>query len=244
MKGPRSTARPFWALLLAAASPSFLPYGNAQAAAAAKAENAAATAPSSDAKAEDATASLGHQGQFDLRADFVTGYRMLFRYDQSPPCSPWNTAKIDLRPAEVLRGGDALSPGDCVGVLVVDFFEPFVFGRFGLSNESKTNSGAPVVLGAGARLYTMSEDRFKIFFSPWAAVDLTSGPASNGADFAPYRSTAADYKTDFLLHIDAGPQFEFSRYIGVYASGGLTFGMLRYLSTNAELALGVELRAP
>ena len=131
-----------------------------------------------------------------------------------------------------------------LGFAVIDAFEPFVFGRFGLTEETKTNSGAPLVFGAGARIYTMSEERFKIFFSPWIGVDLTTGPASSGKDFAPYGSTAADYKTDVLLHIDAGPQLELSRTVGLFAAGGLTFGMLRYLTTTAELALGVQLRVP
>ena len=31
-------------------------------------------------------------------------------------------------------------------------------------------------MGVGARLYTMSDSRFKIFFSPWLGLDSTSGP--------------------------------------------------------------------
>ena len=49
--------------------------------------------------------------------------------------------------------------------------------RFGLSDEaSQTNAGKMLQVGAGARLYTMSDSRFKIFFSPWLGVDLTPGP--------------------------------------------------------------------
>lgn len=238
------------ALVLAALGSAFVPCRAARAAADdTKAETkekttAARGATVGDAKQDAAPTTLGHAGQFNVRADLSSGYRMLFRYDHSPPCAPWNTAKTSSDQQKFCGVGMPVALGVAVGYALADFFEPFVFGRFGLSDEAKTNSGAPLVLGAGARLYTMSEDRFKIFFSPWAAVDLTSGPAGNGPDFAPYGSKADDYKTDLLLHIDAGPQFEISRNVGIYASGGLTFGMLRYLSTNAELALGVELRAP
>ena len=52
------------------------------------------------------------------------------------------------------------------------------------------------------------------------------------------------YRTDILAHLDIGPQYDFSRMIGVYLSGGITFQMLRYLGATADLALGVQVRAP
>jgi hypothetical protein len=127
--------------------------------------------------------------------------------------------------------------------------------RFGLSNEaSQTNSGKLVQVGAGARLYTMADSRFKIFFAPWLGVDLTEGPVEPANSSAPQGTPGKDdatanipkeaYRTDLLVHLDIGPQYDFSKGFGVYFSGGLTFQMLRYLGASADLAIGVQMRAP
>src|SRR5205823_6302600 len=138
---------------------------------------------------------------------------------------------------------------------MIDFFEPFVFARFGLSNEAdRTNQGKLVQLGVGARLYTMSDSRFKIFFAPFVGLDLTNGPVEAASATAPRGTPARDdnsagvssaaYRTDLLAHLDIGPQFDISRAFGVYLAGGLTFQMLRYLGASADLTLGVQMRAP
>jgi hypothetical protein len=125
-----------------------------------------------------------------------------------------------------------------------------------LANEAdQTNQGKLLQVGIGARLYTMSDSRFKIFFAPFVGLDLTSGPVepiargpqgSPGADdFATNGHVTNDsYRTDLLAHLDIGPQYDFSRGFGVYLSGGLTFQMLRYLGASADLTLGVQMRAP
>lgn len=197
---------------------------------------------------------LGHHRQFNVRAEFLTGYRMLFRYDKSPRCAPFDYAKSQADQQKFCGFGEAPGLGVAVGFSLVDFFEPFVFARFGLANEvDRTNQGKLLQIGAGARLYTMSDSRFKIFFAPFVGLDLTGGPVepigqgargNAGADDAAARVTAASYRTDILAHLDIGPQYDFTRGFGVYLSGGLTFQMLRYLGASADLTLGVQMRAP
>jgi hypothetical protein len=188
---------------------------------------------------------LGHHGQFNLRLEFVTGYRMLFRYDKSPQCGPYKPNASASDQQKFCGFGMQPNLGLAVGFSAVDFFEPFAFVRFGLSDEPQTNSNKSVIAGAGMRLYTMSDSRFKIFFSPWLGFDFTSGP--NDPHYlgdSQLGITADSYRTDILVHLDVGPQYDLSRAVGIYANGGLTFDMLRFLGANAEFSLGVQLRAP
>jgi hypothetical protein len=211
-----------------------------------------APVPTADGEAPDDD--LGHRGQFHLRAEFLTGYRMLFRYDKSPRCAPFDITKQPSDQQKFCGFGAAPAVGLAVGFSAIDFFEPFVFARLGLGSEAdRTNQGKLVQVGVGARLYTMSDSRFKIFFAPIIGLDLTSGPAepigtgapgSPGSDDARARVTPESYRTDIIAHLSIGPQYDISRMVGVYLSGGLTFQMLRYLGASADLALGVQLRAP
>jgi hypothetical protein len=208
--------------------------------------------------AESAEDTFGHHGQFNVRADFITGYRMLFRYDKSPRCAPYNYAKAAADQQKFCGFGAAPGIGVALGFAMIDSFEPFVFARFGLSDEADhSNQGKFVQVGVGARLYTMSDSRFKIFFAPFLGLDLTNGPvfpierAAPGSpgnpgtdDFATGKVTNDSYRTDLLAHLDIGPQYDISRAFGVYLSGGLTFQMLRYLGASADLTLGVQMRAP
>jgi hypothetical protein len=212
---------------------------------------APALAPSAEVPEE----TYGHAHQFNFRTEFLTGYRMQFRYDKSPRCAPWNYDKPNRTDQQKFCGyGAAPGLGIALGFALLDFFEPYVMMRFGLSNEaSQTNSGKLLQVGAGARIYTMSDSRFKIFFSPWLGVDLTEGPVypigtgargDPGADDSLAGVENASYRTDLLVHLDIGPQYDLSKGFGIYMSGGLTFQMLRYLGASADLAIGVQLRAP
>jgi hypothetical protein len=189
---------------------------------------------------------LGHRRQLNVRAEFLTGYRMLFRYDKSPPCAPWKPGVGYTDQQKFCGFGMPAHFGLAAGFAILDFFEPFAFVRFGLSNEAAhTNSNKSFAAGVGARLFTMSDSRFKIFFEPWIGIDSTSGPVdANDPRFAPYGAQASWYKTDTLVHLGIGPQYDITRGVGIYAYGGLTACMLRYLGANAEVAIGVQLRAP
>ena len=92
---------------------------------------------------------LGHAGQFNLRAEFVTGYQMLFRYDKSPRCAPYNYDKTASDQQKFCGFGAAPALGLALGFSLVDFFEPFVFARFGLSDEARSDQ--PGQASAGGR---------------------------------------------------------------------------------------------
>ncbi len=213
---------------------------------------AAVDAPS--AAPED---TFGHRGQGNLRVEFLTGYRMLFRYDKSPRCAPYDPAKRPADQQKFCGYGAAPGIGIALGFSAVDTFEPFIFGRFGLADEADhSNQGKFVQVGVGARLYTMSDSRFKIFFAPMIGIDLTSGPVEPANPNAPPGTPAFDdsiraanvpataYRTDILAHLGIGPQYDVSRMVGIYLTGGITFQMLRYLGATTDLSLGVQLRAP
>jgi hypothetical protein len=197
---------------------------------------------------------LGHHGQLSFRAEFLSGYRMLYRYEPSPRCAPYDAKKGPTDQQKFCGYSSAPAVGMAVGFSLVDFFEPFAFVRLGLANEAKeTNQGRLMQVGIGARLYTMASSRFKMFFTPWVGIDATSGPletigsgtpGSPGYDDSLANVKTGSYKTDVLAHFDLGPQYDFSRGFGVYLAGGLTVQMVRYFGASADIAIGIQARAP
>jgi hypothetical protein len=197
---------------------------------------------------------FGHHGQLNFRAEFLTGYRMLYRYQPSPRCAPYDAKKGPNDQQKFCGYGSAPVVGMAVGFSLVDFFEPFAFIRLGLANEAvETNQGKLMQAGIGARLYTMAESHFKVFFSPWVGIDATAGPlepigsgtpGTPGYDDALAKVKTGSYKTDVLAHFDLGPQYDFSRGFGVYLAGGMTFQMVRYFGMSADVAIGLQARAP
>jgi hypothetical protein len=203
---------------------------------------------------ETAEEDLGHRKQLNFRAEFLSGYRMLYRYQPSPRCAPYDTAKAPNDQQKFCGYGSAPAIGMAVGFAVIDSFEPFAFVRLGLANEAaETNQGKLLQAGFGARFYAMPTSRFKMFFSPWLGIDATSGPlepigagspGSPGYDDAVAKVKPGSYKTDLLAHFSLGPQYDFSRGFGVYLSGGLTVQMVRYFGASADIAIGLQARAP
>jgi hypothetical protein len=197
---------------------------------------------------------LGHHGQLNFRAEFLTGYRMLYRYDPSPRCARYDPKKASNDQQKFCGYGSAPAVGMAVGFSLVDFFEPFAFIRLGLANEAvETNQGKLMQVGVGARLYTMASSRFKVFFTPWLGIDATAGPlvtigagppGSPGYDDSLANVKTGSYKTDVLAHFGLGPQYDFSRGFGMYLSGGLTVQMVRYFGASADVAIGIQARAP
>jgi hypothetical protein len=103
----------------------------------------------------------------------------------------------------------------------------------GLGKEEETNTEPVVILGAGARIYTMSDSAFKIYVEPAVGLELE-------------KSTFNDegFGTDFIFHLAAGPQFDLAKNFGLFVDGGLTVGILRYLHSSLELKAGVQGRFP
>lgn len=189
------------------------------------------------APAEDEA--FGHSGQFGLRAGLVGGYRMVLRYDTSPYCAPPEVAKgpNDQRKFCGHVAPLAVDLGLSFGVL--DFLEPFVWGRFGLSSEEETDTEPLVVVGAGVRLYTMSDAAFKIFVEPALGLELEGGRGT-----AAWQLNAPEYEQDLVFHLAAGPALDLSRHFGLYVTGGVTTGVLRAIHSSLDLSLGLQGRYP
>ena len=183
--------------------------------------------------------SFGHGAQFGFRAGVVGGYNMNFRYDKSPFCGTYDGTKAPKDQQKVCGNGAPLAMDLALSYAVLDFIEPYVFMRLGLKGESETDTKPLTVLGLGARIYTMSDSAFKIFIEPAFAWELEGGAGSPA-----FQLNGPQYKKDMLIHLAAGPQLDFARYVGVFADGGLTTSILRSLRTELELQLGVQARFP
>jgi hypothetical protein len=193
------------------------------------------------AGSEHADESFGHGMQFGLRAAVTGGYRMIFRYDKSPFCrTPKGVADKDEQKfcgnAAPMALDLALSFG------VVDFAEPYAWARFGLGGEASTNTEAVMAFGVGARIYTMSDSKFKIFVEPAIGMEVEGGAGNKQWAFD--NGATPEYKKDFLFHLGVGPQYDFARAFGLYLNAGLTTGVLRYIHTELEVSLGAQVRVP
>jgi len=161
---------------------------------------------------------------------------MIFRYDQSPLCAPPEAGKD---PQKVCGHAAPVALDLAASYALLDFVEPYAFLRLGLGGETQTHTSPVKILGLGARVYTMSDSAFKIFIEPALAWELEGGTN----DAAAYNPKAV-YKKDLLIHLAAGPQFDFARYAGVFVDAGLTTGILRAIHTELELQLGLQARFP
>jgi hypothetical protein len=184
--------------------------------------------------------STSHQGQFSLRLALGGAYRIVMRYDDSPPCA---TTPNDQGDPRTLCGYSApLQLDTAIGYAPLAGVEPFLWGRFGLAKETVSNTTPLVVLGAGVRLYTMSDSDFKFFIEPAVGVELdkeTSPKTNHVATRQP-----AQYKQDFIMRLTVGPQYDFHRNVGAYVAVGLTAGVLRSLQSWMDVHAGLQARFP
>lgn len=186
----------------------------------------------------------GHGFQVGLRGGFLGGYKMVFRYDQSPLCKepdPTKAAK-DQQKFCGFMGSPTLDLA--LSFAPLDSIEPYIWARFALDGESQTNTNALRVFGAGLRVYTMSDSRFKVFIEP--AIGLATEAGAGNADFTfPADDTYnPEYKNDLLFHLGVGPQYDFAKAFGVYVHAGMAVGVLRSLNATLEFGGGIQLRVP
>ena len=191
---------------------------------------------------EPADEQFGHARQFGLRAGITGGYRVIFRYDKSPFCRTPEPTKSDKDQQKFCGNGAPFAADLGLSFGVFDFIEPYFWARFGLSGEGSTNTKALTAIGIGARIYTMSDSKFKIFVEPAVGTELEGGAGSTAWGFMD--GTKPDYKTDFLFHLGVGPHYDFARAFGIYANAGMTTGILRYIHTELEITGGVQVRVP
>lgn len=190
-------------------------------------------------KASNTKDGYSHAMQFGLRAGLVGGYNMIFRYDQSPLCTPYASDKDAKDQQKVCGHAAPLALDIAASFAPLDFVEPYVFLRLGLTRETQTDTQPLKAFGVGARIYTVSDSAFKVFVEPALAYEFEKGGNSPA-----FQQTHPDYKSDLLLHLAVGPQFDFAKYVGAFIDGGLTTGILRDIHTELELQLGLQARFP
>ncbi len=202
---------------------------------------------------------FGHGMQAGLRASLIMGYRMSFRYDDSPFCrvpereagsSRWKDEPKEQ--AKVCGFGAPAMVDVALSFAPFDSIEPFLFGRFGLDGESETNTQALRVFGAGLRIYTMSDSRFKLFVEPSVGYETEGGgshpdwtaPLANSGWGGNEEDVNIEYKENMYFHLAFGPQFDFAKGIGLYGSVGLSVAPIRAIDMTMEAGIGLQVRAP
>ena len=118
---------------------------------------------------------------------------------------------------------------------LVDFLEPFAWGRFGLADEPQTDTEPVLMFGAGVRIYTMSDSAFKIFFEPAIGLELEEGRGTQA-----WQMNNPEYPNDFVIHLAAGPTLDFSPNVGAYLTAGVTMSIIRALASSLEAELGIQ----
>jgi hypothetical protein len=214
----------------------------------ATAEAAAIAGPNTDDESETvppratdpaAPTEYGHGGQFGLRAALTAGYRMVLRYDDSSFCTepdPTKTASDQQK----FCGHPAPPALDlALSYALVDFAEPYLWVRLGLAAEEQTRTKRIAIVGAGIRLYTMSDSAFKIYVEPAMGFELEGGEPTGA-----WLSNSPTYDRDVVFHVAAGPQLDLSQNFGVFIDGGVTVGVLRAIHSSLELKAGLQLRLP
>lgn len=227
----------------ATASPTHDADNNPSASDSDKSSSGSADKAGKDAGKKPAAPTYGHGRQFSLRAGIVGGYNMDFRYDRSPFCVKPNPKKA-AKDQQKFCGHEAPFGVDLgLGFAPLDSLELFLWGRFGFTREAETDTNPLVLVGAGARLYTMSDSAFKVFIEPAIALELESGGTTENWQ-SKYLGYNPSYKQDIVFHVAAGPQYDFAKNVGVYLDAGLTVGILRSIHSEMELTGGVQARLP
>jgi hypothetical protein len=168
----------------------------------------------------------------------VVGYRMILRYSNSPFCAVPDGGPADSQQTFCGHGAP-LATDLALSFGVLDFLEPFVWTRLGFSAETQTDTNPLKVIGAGVRIYTMSDAAFKIFIEPAVGLELEGGRGTPA-----WQLNNPQYKKDFMFKIAAGPQFDFVRNVGVYVTGGISAAFVRALGASLDLGFGIQGRLP
>lgn len=185
------------------------------------------------AKEED----FGHGFQFGLRSSFNAGYKVLFRFDDSPPCIiDGSDTQAGEEEKQVCGYATPPSVDLALSYALFDAIEPYVWVRLGLGEHPETFTEATRLVGVGMRVYTMSDSKLKLFFEPGLALELEGATTD-----APL---GRNYDTDYVVHGHFGLQYDFLEHLGLYASLGPNVSFVRAIATELEASVGIQGRAP
>lgn len=187
--------------------------------------------------------SFSHGGQFGIRVGAVGGYRMVFRYDKSPYCKRPDPLKKAEDQQKFCGHGMPMAIDIGLSFAPIGGAEPFLWARFGLAGEPQTNTEEVQILGAGVRIYTMSDSAFKIYIEPAIGYELEKG-ARNELWLQAEGAYQPTYEKDIAFHLAAGPQYDLAPAVGLYLNAGLTVGVLRAIHSSIELQGGAQVRFP
>jgi hypothetical protein len=196
-----------------------------------------------ETKASEESPTYGHGRQFGLRAGIVGGYRMVFRYDNSPYCHEPDPTKQPKDQQKFCGHGAPFATELAISFALLDSIEPFLWARIGLQREKQTDTDGLLAFGPGIRIYTMSDSAFKIFIEPAIGWEVEGG-GSKAAWTTPGPGYDPVWKKDVLFHLAAGPHWDFHKNFGAFLDAGLTTGILRSIHSNLEIQLGIQGRAP
>jgi hypothetical protein len=167
---------------------------------------------------------LSHRYQVGLRVGAGMPYNFAVKYGDGAECGPtpgetfchdFGTPLLDVE----------------LGFGITDGAEISFNGRFGLTQSDVSNSH-PIQLGLGIRGYGQPFDPFSIFFGARIFLDVTSSSIPNWSD------------VDFGLRGEFGMQYDFLRYIGIYAQLGASIAFLRAFAFGLDLTGGFQVRFP
>jgi hypothetical protein len=178
-------------------------------------------------------------GQFGLRVGINGGLRMVLRYDESPFCREFDVEKSVKDQARFCGHMAPFAADIGLSFALLDWVEPFAWARLGFTAEEETDTEPLLVFGAGLRIYTNSDSAFKIYFEPAVGLEFEKGRGSLS-----YQANNPEYKQDIVFHLAGGPQLDFSRYFGAYATFGVTTGVVRAIHSSLDAQLGVQGRYP
>jgi hypothetical protein len=169
-----------------------------------------------------AAESLSHRLQLGVSLAPGVGYRVIFPYSDGQFCGTAGKRVCTSHLPAFLELEAAFGVSTSVD-LIADF-------RFGA--ESDFNTQHDFFFAPGIKYYVDAERAFKLYTTFQLVFDSEDQPGSNVDSF------------DFALRNANGLQYEFLRYLGLFAQFGETLGVVRWLRFELDFAGGVQGRFP
>lgn len=166
-----------------------------------------------------------HGGQFGIRVGLSEGYRFVVRYHDNREADP-----CDETDKKFCTGLSPLMLDTTLGFGVTRGLELDARFRMGLLTDF--DGSRPMQAGIGIRSMGDGSARLKFLLAASVLLDFTQDRLRAGGDF------------DVVARAEEGLQWDATRWVGVYASLGESFGLLRNFSCVVDLSLGVQFRVP